>query len=52
MYVSDEEGWFYAIDAKTGVNNWKVKTQAAAGAAAVGTDGTISTHCRRARRPW
>ena len=49
VYVSDEEGWFYAIDANTGVNNWKVKTQAAAGAAAVGTDGTI--YALQARAP-
>jgi outer membrane protein assembly factor BamB len=41
VYVSDEEGWFYGIDANTGVINWKVKTQAAAGAAAVGSDGII-----------
>ncbi|CAA0104774.1 Outer membrane protein assembly factor BamB [Halioglobus japonicus] len=41
VYVSDEEGWFYSIDAVSGAIAWKVKTNAAAGAAAVGRDGTI-----------
>lgn len=41
VYVSDEEGWFYGIDATTGAINWKAKTKAAAGAAAVGRDGVI-----------
>lgn len=41
VYVSDEEGWFYAIDGVTGEVLWRVKTAAAAGAAAVGRDGTI-----------
>lgn len=41
VYVSDEEGWFYAIDSRSGEINWKKKTGAAAGAAAVGPDGTI-----------
>ena len=41
VYVSDEEGWFYSIDANIGALIWKVKTKAAAGAAAVGRDGTI-----------
>ncbi|MCB1689233.1 MAG: PQQ-binding-like beta-propeller repeat protein [Halioglobus sp.] len=41
VYVSDEEGWFYGIDATTGRIDWKVKTFAAAGAAAVGMDGTV-----------
>lgn len=41
VYVSDEEGWFYGIDANTGAVMWKVKTLAAAGAAAVGRDGVI-----------
>ena len=41
VYVSDEEGWFYGIDALTGAILWKVKTRAAAGAAAVGPDGVI-----------
>jgi outer membrane protein assembly factor BamB len=41
VYVSDEEGWFYSIDTASGAITWKVKTKAAAGAAAVGRDGTI-----------
>lgn len=41
VYVSDEEGWFYSIDAATGGVVWKLKTMAAAGAAAVGEDGVI-----------
>jgi len=40
-YVSDEEGWFYAVDANTGKTLWKVQTRAAAGAAGVDRDGTI-----------
>ncbi len=39
--MSDEEGWFYGIDAVSGEILWKQKTQAAAGAAAVGPDGTV-----------
>jgi outer membrane protein assembly factor BamB len=49
VYVSDEEGWFYGIDATTGAILWKVKTKAAAGAAAVGRDGTI--YALQARAP-
>ncbi|TXS91274.1 PQQ-binding-like beta-propeller repeat protein [Parahaliea maris] len=41
VYVSDEEGWLYAIDSDSGKVDWKVKTAAAAGAAAVGPDGTV-----------
>jgi outer membrane protein assembly factor BamB len=41
VYVSDEEGWFYSIDTRTGAMLWKVQTKAAAGAAAVGGDGMI-----------
>lgn len=41
VYVSDEEGWFYALDANTGAMQWKVQTKAAAGAAGVDSDGTI-----------
>jgi outer membrane protein assembly factor BamB len=41
VYVSDEEGWFYGVDARSGAVNWKVQTRAAAGAAGVGPDGTI-----------
>jgi outer membrane protein assembly factor BamB len=49
VYVSDEAGWFYGIDANNGTLNWKVQTQAAAGAAAVGRDGTI--YALQARAP-
>ncbi len=49
VYVSDEEGWFYGIDAAAGTINWKVKTAAAAGAAAVGPDGII--YALQARAP-
>ncbi len=41
VYVCDEEGWFYGIDASTGSIRWKIKTRATAGAAAVARDGTI-----------
>jgi len=41
VYVSDEEGWFYGIDSLSGEILWKVKTTAAAGAAAVGPDGVV-----------
>ncbi len=41
VYVSDEAGWLYAIDSATGNIAWKVKTAAAAGAAAVGPDGRV-----------
>jgi len=41
VYVSDEEGVFYAIDAVSGEIAWRVQTQAAAAAAAVGRDGSI-----------
>jgi outer membrane protein assembly factor BamB len=41
VYVSDEEGWFYGLDALSGDIKWKVQTKAAAGAAGVGDDGTI-----------
>ena len=41
VYVCDEEGWFYGIDADSGAIAWKIKTHATAGAAAVGEDGTI-----------
>lgn len=49
VYVSDEAGWFYGIDAVSGVLNWKLQTQAAAGAAAVGRDGTV--YALQARAP-
>lgn len=41
VYVSDEAGMFYAVDAHTGAIVWEVQTKAAAAAAAVGADGTI-----------
>ncbi|MDJ0847771.1 MAG: PQQ-binding-like beta-propeller repeat protein [Myxococcota bacterium] len=41
VYVSDEEGWLYAIDTETGDVAWKVQTRATAAAAAVGSDGTV-----------
>lgn len=41
VYVSDEEGWLYSVDAVNGELKWRVKTNAAAGAAAVGEDGTV-----------
>lgn len=41
VYVSDEDGWLYAIDSQSGAIQWKVETAAAAGAAAVGHDGVI-----------
>lgn len=49
VYVSDEAGWFYGIDANNGTLNWKLQTRAAAGAAAVGRDGTI--YALQARAP-
>lgn len=41
VYVCDEEGWFFSIDAANGEIRWKIKTDATAGAAAVGKDGRI-----------
>ncbi|TDG14094.1 hypothetical protein E2F43_11455 [Seongchinamella unica] len=41
VYVSDEEGWLYSLDTESGAIAWKVKTQAAAGAAGVADDGTV-----------
>lgn len=41
VYVSDELGWFYALDSNSGEILWKVQTAAAAGAAAVGSNGNI-----------
>ncbi|MEZ5571104.1 MAG: PQQ-binding-like beta-propeller repeat protein [Halioglobus sp.] len=49
VYVSDEQGWFYSIDANSGAIAWKVQTKAAAGAAAVGADGMI--YALQARAP-
>ena len=41
VYVSDETGVFYAIDARTGGIRWEVQTKAAAAAAAVGGNGDV-----------
>lgn len=41
VYVSDEEGLFYAVDAETGAIRWQVETKAASAAAAVGANGDI-----------
>ena len=41
VYVSDEEGVFYAIDARDGEIVWQVQTKSTAAAAAVGGDGVI-----------
>ncbi|MCP5043318.1 MAG: PQQ-like beta-propeller repeat protein [bacterium] len=41
VYVSDEAGWLYGVDSRSGQIAWKVKTLATAGAVAVGSDGTI-----------
>ncbi|WP_101756850.1 PQQ-binding-like beta-propeller repeat protein [Oceanicoccus sp. KOV_DT_Chl] len=40
-YVSDEEGWLYGINTEAGSIDWKVQTKATAGAAGVGSDGTV-----------
>lgn len=41
VYVSDEEGLFYAIDARNGEILWRVETKSTAAAAAVGEDGVV-----------
>lgn len=41
VYVSDEEGLFYAIDARDGTILWRVETKSTAAAAAVGEDGVV-----------
>jgi outer membrane protein assembly factor BamB len=41
VYVSDDEGLFYSIDAATGEIHWRVQTRATAAAAAVGANGDI-----------
>jgi len=41
VYVSDEEGLFYAVDASSGEIFWRVQTKAASAAAAVGANGDI-----------
>jgi len=39
--VSDENGRFYGVDARTGEVVWEAQTRAASAAAAVGADGTV-----------
>ena len=41
VYVSDEEGWLYSLDTDSGDIVWKLKTNAAAGAAGVADDGAV-----------
>ena len=41
VYVSDEEGVFYAVGASSGEIFWRVQTKAASAAAAVGANGDI-----------
>ncbi len=41
VYVSDEEGYVYSIDAQSGSIVWKAKTNATAGSAVVDMDGTV-----------
>jgi outer membrane protein assembly factor BamB len=41
VYVSDEDGLFYAIDARSGVLRWRVQTRSTSAAAAVGPNGDI-----------
>ena len=43
VYVSDETGVFYGVDARTGETHWQVQTKAASAAAAVGPEGTVYT---------
>ncbi len=43
VYVSDEEGQFYGVDARTGEIVWTLPTKAASAAAAVGANGDVFT---------
>jgi outer membrane protein assembly factor BamB len=43
VYVSDEEGQFYGVDAGTGKVIWTLPTKAASAAAAVGANGDVFT---------
>lgn len=43
VYVSDEEGQFYGVDARTGEIVWTLLTKAASAAAAVGANGDVFT---------
>ena len=41
VYVSDEAGVFYAIDARSGAIHWQLQTKSTAAASAVGKNGDI-----------
>jgi len=41
VYVSDEDGVFYAVDAESGELRWRVQTKSTSAAAAVGKNGDI-----------
>ena len=41
VYVSDEEGVFYGVNASSGKIEWRLKTKATSAAAAVGANGDI-----------
>jgi outer membrane protein assembly factor BamB len=41
VYVSDEDGVFYAVDAESGELRWQVQTKSTSAAAAVGKNGDI-----------
>jgi outer membrane protein assembly factor BamB len=41
VYVSDEDGMFYAIDARSGAVRWQVQTKSTSAAAAVGANGDV-----------
>ncbi len=41
VYVSDENGAFYGVDARTGTIDWRVQTKATSAAAAVGANGDV-----------
>ena len=41
VYVSDEAGLFYAVDAESGGLRWQVQTKSTSAAAAVGSNGDI-----------
>jgi outer membrane protein assembly factor BamB len=41
VYVSDEVGLFYAVDARSGALRWQVQTKSTSAAAAVGSNGDI-----------
>jgi predicted methyltransferase/outer membrane protein assembly factor BamB len=43
VYVSDETGRFYGVDAESGEIHWEVETRATSAAAAVGANGDIYT---------